>query len=86
GEVYQLDGGIVRYGERFGDDGLWDGSLYVFDGRGSVDFSDHAAVIGVCAGCGSATSRTANCPDPSCRHQDVVCADCVAVPCAVHAG
>ena len=34
GEVYQLDGGIVRYGETFGDDGLWEGSLYVFDGRG----------------------------------------------------
>ena len=85
GEVYQLEGGIVRYGERFGDDGLWDGSLYVFDGRGSVDFSDHAAVIGVCAGCGAATNRTANCPDPSCRRQDVVCADCVAVPCREHA-
>ena len=42
GEVYQLDGGIVRYGEEYGDDGLWEGSLYVFDGRGSVDFSDHA--------------------------------------------
>lgn len=25
-EVYQLDGGIVRYGETFGDRGLWDGS------------------------------------------------------------
>lgn len=85
GEVYQLDGGIVRYGERFGDDGLWDGSLYVFDGRGSVDFSDHTAVIGVCAGCGAATNRTANCPDPSCRHQAVVCATCDAVPCAAHA-
>ena len=85
GEVYQLEGGIVRYGERFGDDGLWDGSLYVFDGRGSVDFSDHAAVIGVCAGCGAATNRTANCPDRSCRRQDVVCADCVAVPCREHA-
>ncbi len=54
GEVYQLEGGIVRYGERFGDDGLWEGSLYVFDGRGSVDFSDHAAVIGACAVCGDA--------------------------------
>ncbi len=27
GEVYQLDGGIVRYGETYGDDGLWEGSL-----------------------------------------------------------
>ena len=31
GEVYQLDGGIARYGEEYGDDGLWEGSLYVFD-------------------------------------------------------
>ncbi|QMU96092.1 rhodanese-related sulfurtransferase [Microbacterium esteraromaticum] len=86
GEVYQLDGGIVRYGEKYGDDGLWEGSLYVFDKRGSVDFSDHTAVIGTCAGCGAATSRTANCPDASCRRQFVVCDDCDAVPCADHAG
>ncbi|MEV7619958.1 rhodanese-related sulfurtransferase [Microbacterium sp. NPDC089321] len=84
GEVYQLDGGIVRYGEKYGDDGLWEGSLYVFDKRGSVDFSDHAAVIGTCAGCGAATSRTANCPDASCRRQFVVCADCGTVPCRDH--
>ena len=85
GEVYQLDGGIVRYGERFGDDALWEGSLYVFDGRESVDFSDHTAVIGGCAGCGGPTNRTANCPDPSCRQQFVVCEACVAVACAAHA-
>lgn len=84
GEVYQLDGGIVRYGERYGDDGLWEGSLYVFDKRGSIDFSDHATVIGVCAGCGTATSRTANCPDASCRRQFVVCAGCETVPCVEH--
>jgi len=86
GEVYQLEGGIVRYGERFGDDGLWDGSLYVFDGRGSVDFSDHASVIGRCAGCGAPTKRTANCPDASCREQFVACESCVAVACREHAG
>jgi UPF0176 protein len=85
GEVYQLEGGIVRYGETFGDDGLWDGSLYVFDGRGSVDFSDHAAVIGECVGCRRSTNRTANGPDPSCRVQQVVCADCIALACAAHA-
>lgn len=85
GEVYQLEGGIVRYGERYGDDGLWDGSLYVFDGRGSVDFSDHAAVIGECAGCGGATKRTADCTDASCRAQLVVCESCRALPCVEHA-
>lgn len=85
GEVYQLEGGIVRYGEQFGDDGLWEGSLYVFDKRGSVDFSDHTAVIGTCAGCGVPTKRTANCPDLSCRVQSVVCAACDSVACAQHA-
>jgi UPF0176 protein len=73
GEVYQLDGGIARYGETFGDSGLWQGSLYVFDGRMSVDFTDAAAVIGHCFRCGTATSRMQNCSDPSCREQLVVC-------------
>jgi UPF0176 protein len=84
GEVYQLEGGIVRYGEKYGDDGLWEGSLYVFDKRESIDFSDHAAVIGECIGCGGATNRTANCPDVSCRTQFVVCEDCDAVRCEEH--
>ncbi|QAY72450.1 rhodanese-related sulfurtransferase [Agromyces protaetiae] len=84
GEVYQLEGGIVRYGERYGDEGLWEGSLYVFDGRGSVDFGDHTAVIGSCVACGAATKRTANCPDASCRIQSVVCESCDAVPCGAH--
>ena len=66
GEVYQLDGGIVRYGERFGDDGLWQGSLYVFDKRGAIEFSDHAEVIGACVVCGTPANRTANCADASC--------------------
>lgn len=51
-EVYQLAGGIVRYGETFGDDGLWEGSLYIFDNRMSMDFSDHTKVLGTCDECG----------------------------------
>ena len=84
-EVYQLDGGIVRYGERFGDDGLWNGSLYVFDKRGSVDFSDHTAVIATCVVCGSATKDMRNCADLTCRTQLVVCAAHDDVWCDVHA-
>ena len=88
GEVYQLEGGIVRYGEAYGDDGLWDGSLYVFDQRMSVDFSDHTAVLGTCQVCGEGTKNMLNCRDLSCREQLVVCPDCVAVAapaCVVHA-
>jgi len=32
-EVYQIDGGIIKYGEKFADKGLWEGSLYTFDSR-----------------------------------------------------
>lgn len=77
-ELYQLEGGIARYGEEFGDDGLWDGSLYVFDGRMSMDFTDHAAVIGHCDACGAATSRIVDCDDDSCVRQMVRCAPCSA--------
>ena len=72
-EVYQLDGGIVKYGEKYGDTGLWNGSLYVFDNRVSIDFSEDAAVIGHCYACGAATKRMENCHDLSCREQLVVC-------------
>lgn len=75
-EVYQLDGGIVRYGEAFGDSGLWEGSLYIFDNRKAVTFSPNAAVIGVCKGCGASSSRMENCQDVACRQQLVVCDAC----------
>jgi UPF0176 protein len=87
-EVYQLDGGIVRYGEAFGNDGLWDGSLYVFDGRGAVTFGADAAVLGACEGCGDPAGRIGDCTDPSCRARTVVCESCLttaAVPCGRHA-
>lgn len=75
-EVYQLDGGIVRYGETFGNTGLWDGSLYVFDGRGSTTFGSGAEVLGRCAGCGEPTPRMLNCPAPGCQERVVRCEDC----------
>jgi UPF0176 protein len=85
-EVYQLDGGIVKYGEKYGDSGLWQGSLYVFDERKSIEFTEHAAVIGHCAACGEPSSRMENCRDLYCRTQLVVCdehADTIA--CTLHA-
>lgn len=75
-EVYQLDGGIVRYAERFGNSGLWQGSLYVFDGRESVTFGAEPAVLGRCGGCGAPESRMQNCADPHCRVRIVRCAGC----------
>jgi len=79
-EVYQIDGGIVRYGEEFADDGLWEGSLYVFDGRMNVEFSEDAAVLGRCTVCGSPTSRYRNHPDVRGRELTLVCEGCVPDP------
>ena len=75
-DVYQLDGGIARYGEVYGDRGLWEGSLYVFDGRMTVDFSRSPTIIGECVHCHASTSRMQNCAESSCRMQIVLCADC----------
>ena len=84
-EVYQLEGGIVRYGEKYGDGGLWDGSLYVFDDRKSIDFSGDVAVLGACVTCGAATKRMENCGEPSCREQLVVCDEHAdALRCDIH--
>ena len=84
-EVYQVDGGIVRYGEAFGNGGLWEGSLAVFDGRESLDFAPGAAVLGRCTVCEAPTHRLANCADPSCRARFVACATHPDAACAEHA-
>ncbi|PRZ41075.1 UPF0176 protein [Antricoccus suffuscus] len=86
GEVYQIDGGIVRYGEKYGDDGLWEGSLFVFDKRMSVDFSDHTAIVGHCANCGASTKDFLDCEALGCKALEVMCAKCVdAAPyCTTH--
>ena len=85
-EVYQLDGGIATYGDQYGDAGLWEGSLYVFDNRMAVQFSENAAVIGRCSQCDNTTSRMQNCSDLACREQLVVCDGCgeSSVYCSVH--
>jgi UPF0176 protein len=76
GEVYQIDGGIVRYGEAFGDDGLWEGSLYLFDARMHHEFSDHSKVLGVCERCAAPTSQYHNCANLACRKLILLCARC----------
>lgn len=77
-EVYQLDGGIATYGEAYGDDGLWEGSLYVFDDRITMDFSDHTALVGTCDACSAPTNHVADCGDVSCVRQMNRCESCVA--------
>lgn len=75
-EVYQLDGGIQKYGEAYADGGLWEGSLYTFDGRMGQAFSGDATDIGACVHCGEATSNYENCVLKRCNRLMLVCTGC----------
>lgn len=75
-EVYQIDGGIVKYGEKYGDEGLWEGALHIFDDRMTHRFSDKSKDIGECVHCGGKTSRYINCADKSCNRLVLVCNNC----------
>ena len=79
-EVYQIQGGIVRYGETFRDKGLWEGSLYIFDERMTMDFSDEAKVIGECEGCGAPTNEFRNCQNLGCKDLVLLCDECSTKP------
>jgi UPF0176 protein len=79
-EVYQIDGGIVKYGEKFGDDSLWEGSLYIFDDRKIHDFSDNTKVIGECEKCGTKTKHFRNCNTASCHQLILLCDTCAELP------
>lgn len=75
-EVYQIQGGIVRYAEEFGNDGLWEGSLYIFDKRMNQEFGDETKVIGECDHCASPTSKFYNCANLRCRKLILLCETC----------
>jgi UPF0176 protein len=75
-EVYQIDGGIVRYGESQGDKSLWEGSLYVFDDRLNIDFTPDAKTIGKCEKCEGPTSTFRNCLFLGCRDLILLCDSC----------
>ena len=78
-EVYQVDGGIVRYAEARGADGLWEGSLYVFDERRHVEFADDVVPLGSCVVCSAPAARYENCADASCKTLRLACAECTPV-------
>lgn len=75
-DVYQADGGIVAYGNEYGDDGLWEGNLYIFDGRMNHKFSEKAKDIGTCSLCKNKTSNYENCANIACNKLVLMCEGC----------
>lgn len=73
-EVYHLEGGIVKYGQKYGKDGLWDGKCFTFDGRMKLDFGN--GDIAICGACGEKTSEQINCEVAECNELQVICEKC----------
>ena len=74
--VYQLHGGIIKYGiETGGKD--FEGKCYVFDNRIVADVNRvNPKVISVCFICGTTCDRMINCANPVCNNHIPVCENC----------
>ena len=91
--VYQLHGGIIKYGiEAGGED--FDGQCYVFDNRVAVDVNRvNPTVISRCQHCQQPSNRLVNCANPHCNAHLPLCEACGAElrgacseVCAAHPG
>jgi UPF0176 protein len=79
-DVYQLDGGIVSYMEKYPNEDF-KGKLYVFDGRVTMGFyTDDArhAIVGKCDACGEQSENYVNCDNPVCHRHFINCVRCLA--------
>jgi UPF0176 protein len=74
--VYQLHGGIIKYGlEEGGED--FDGKCYVFDNRVVADINAvNPVVISKCHICDSDCDRMVNCANPECNKHVPICDKC----------
>ncbi len=78
-DVYQLDGGIVSYMEKYPNEDF-QGKLYVFDGRVSMGFyTDDAKhkIVGKCDTCGGESENYINCANPVCHRHFISCDKCL---------
>lgn len=75
--VYQLHGGIIKYGlEEGGED--FDGSCYVFDNRvATIVNSINPEVISKCHVCDSLSDHMVNCANPECNEHLAICPTCL---------
>lgn len=74
-DVYQLDGGMHSYMEKYpGKDFL--GTLFTFDNRLVMDFGGEREIIGKCKKCEAKTEQYQNCANAECNLLFLLCDDC----------
>lgn len=77
-DVYQLDGGIVSYMEKFPNENFL-GKLYVFDDRMAMGFytdDPKHQIVGKCIFCGAQSERYTNCLLNDCNRKFIACQNC----------
>lgn len=76
-KVYQLDGGIINYGLKMGND-KWRGKLFVFDDRLAVPLSEESEgdVISHCVHCNAPSDVYYNCANVDCNELFLSCPAC----------
>lgn len=74
--VYQLNGGVIKYGLEEGQK-HWKGKLFVFDDRMVVSISEEEAeAISVCDHCGVKADVYYNCANMDCNELFISCPEC----------
>lgn len=74
--VYQLHGGIIKYGKEAGGKDF-EGKCYVFDNRVAVDINTvNPTVVSTCYNCGAHTTKMINCANPECNEHFTQCDTC----------
>jgi len=74
--VYQLHGGIIKYGKEAGGKDF-EGKCYVFDNRVAVEVNKvNPSVVSTCYNCGATTSKMINCANPICNEHFTQCDEC----------
>lgn len=76
--VYQLEGGIINYGQRMGNK-HWKGKLFVFDDRLTVPIAEDAPeeTISQCHLCQQSSDHIYNCANMDCNHLFIACDACL---------
>ncbi len=74
--VYQLHGGIIKYGlEQGGED--FEGKCYVFDNRVAAEVNRvNPTTLARCYLCHQLNDRMVNCANPHCNRHVPICEDC----------
>lgn len=73
--IYQLEGGIVKYAQKYGDAGFYEGKCFVFDDRIALNIGDNR-IVSNCSVCDQPDDHYRNCTNRFCNKLFLACDGC----------